>query len=481
MMDELTTFERGLAAELGRMAGPGRRIDAASMARSVAYARRSTWRSSRLLSAAQLAIGGIVVAAFGGSLLTTHLAQRPAGVSAPAAVTASASPDAGSTAVPTPEATPEAPSEAETSVTTNVLDGVVLVTEEVEPGVLRIVNDGIRDLSRPIVCDEGPYDCTGFSSNLAVAPDGGIWVFGPELSYRLGDAASYPNGDGSPAWLDRPVQVAPDGTRWWLEARKVMRADEESAHGQQAPDRRHRFAQWFDLGPDGAVWATYAARARDGGDSVLVRRDGEHWTKVAEWPGASTSLPAGAELRFEISPTLPAGVHLDEGWGAATLVLLRETGESSLGWWALGPDGEIWDAPATEEFEGVGLWDMDAGGGIWAYAGNGLAHDDGTSTHLYTAEDGIPLTSGGMYDWGPGFLRAAPDGTLWVASNVTASGSRKEWGCAGVANFDGTRTTRYLTEHCILALRIGPDGSAWVQAGERTGEDAAVELYLIRR
>ena len=84
-MDEMTTFERQIAGELDHMAGPGRRIDAMAMVRTVATTSSrgsfvTRWRRGRdsatptgrgysMFSAIKLAAAGVIVALFGGFLL----------------------------------------------------------------------------------------------------------------------------------------------------------------------------------------------------------------------------------------------------------------------------------------------------------------------------------------------------------------------------------------------------------------------------
>ena len=70
-----------------------------------------------------------------------------------------------------------------TTATPDLLPGVDLVTEEVEPGVYRVLSDGVRDLSSEKLCVGD-----AFRSDISVAPDGSVWVFGPDGSYRIGDA-----------------------------------------------------------------------------------------------------------------------------------------------------------------------------------------------------------------------------------------------------------------------------------------------------
>ena len=59
-----------------------------------------------------------------------------------------------------------------------------MVTEEVEPGVFRVLNDGVRDIE---------YSVGGYPGAMVdVTPDGGVWLSGDEGRhglFRLGEEA----------------------------------------------------------------------------------------------------------------------------------------------------------------------------------------------------------------------------------------------------------------------------------------------------
>ena len=136
-----------------------------------------------------------------------------------------------------------------------------LVTEEVEPGVLRIVNDGHRDLSRPVVGDEDDVDASAFRSNLAAGDDGSVWIFGPDEFFRLGEPGSYATDEATPAFLGRHVEVTPDGLVWALDEQ----AGTLRAFGEGAWAVRAEGVTDFDVAPDGTVWASGSAGLRRGG------------------------------------------------------------------------------------------------------------------------------------------------------------------------------------------------------------------------
>ncbi len=80
-----------------------------------------------------------------------------------------------------------------------------MVTEEVEPGVLRVVNDGVRDIE---------YQVGGYPGAMVdVTPDGGVWLSGDEGRhglFRLGEEPVFEDRGGWPPYRE----VAPDGSLW---------------------------------------------------------------------------------------------------------------------------------------------------------------------------------------------------------------------------------------------------------------------------
>jgi hypothetical protein len=124
-----------------------------------------------MFSAARFVLAGAIVALFGGFLLTGVMTTPRADDAAPGAVTASPSP----------------------TTTDELLAG--LVTEEVEPGVLRIKSDGAgHDL------DERHPDFRYDMDAIAITGDGTIWL---ASTYHGSDNVANP--PGSLVWaLGRP-------------------------------------------------------------------------------------------------------------------------------------------------------------------------------------------------------------------------------------------------------------------------------------
>ena len=88
------------------------------------------------------------------------------------------------------------------STISDLVPGAETLVEEVEPGVLRLLDDGVRDTR------------SGFG-DIVAGTDGSIWVFRGRESYRLGDEAThtwrnelFDTGQDS----SEDIEVGPDGT-----------------------------------------------------------------------------------------------------------------------------------------------------------------------------------------------------------------------------------------------------------------------------
>ena len=97
-----------------------------------------------------------------------------------------------------------------------------------------------------------------------------------------------------------------------------------------------------------------------------------------------------------------------------------------------------------------------------------LVHVEGGPMTIYTNDEGVPAM--GCCFHVPRFLRAAPDGSVWLTPGDGPEPlERAPWGCNGLARFDGTTWSRYLAGTCIYSLDVAPDGTAWAQGG--TGDE----------
>jgi len=441
-----------------------------------------TGRFQSMFNATKFAAAGVLVALFGGFLLAGILSTPQGEDAAPAVVTKSPAP-----------------------TTTEALLSS-MVTEEVEPGVFWVVNDGVRDLSYPV----------GYIPvhMVDVTPDGSVWLSGvwpsgdSELSvdegghglFRLGEEPVFEDPKAFPPYRE----VAPDGSLWGV--------------GQVSDDRRGIFS--FDgegwtvratttdsfsvlaVGPDGTVWVLDADKDKhcpdieddDCSGTVLLRlEDDGSLTTIEDWgdvyvvptfddqvsfdPGdASTSQlavsPGGDVWLVGTQPVDPDRPDLllrfdGEGWtqrvySQRPVLLLRFDGE---GWEAIpGPEG--W-APGEQ-----GRWlDVGPDGTLWVKANprGGLARFDDPGWTTFTQVDGLK-------PWGEGDsshadqLTVAADGSLWLA------GSPLDEDACGVTHFDGTTATSYLVGTCIEDLAIALDGSVWLRADARSGD---VHVYVI--
>jgi Tol biopolymer transport system component len=187
MMDEMTAFERHLSAELGEMAGPGRRIDGMAMVSAIS-SQPPTRRIQAMFSATKFVAAGAVVALLGGILLAGLPSQPPAEVQAPAASAVSGAPGL-----------------------VYMLDGDVYVAEADGTDPVRIVDGdddrecaGLRG-NRGLVSPDGRH--IAVRSEWSDACPGTVSIF--DLEGQL--VASVPGAGWDIAW-------SPDGTRFatWL-------------------------------------------------------------------------------------------------------------------------------------------------------------------------------------------------------------------------------------------------------------------------
>lgn len=379
----------------------------------------STGTSVPMLSASKVAVAGTIGALFGGFLLAGMLTQ-PSEEWAPGSATDS----------PAPLTTDE------------LLSG--WVTEEVEPGVFRVVNDGFRDLAP--VADEAPY------RRLTIGTDGSIWTWN-ELDgelHRLGDPISYPL-----AGLPRDggigdLRIDPDGVLWAGGLHGVYRLDGDAWTRLRSDSVR------LDISPDGTVWTAWpktgASLARvarltpSGWEDYPVDRD-----LIAEALGVDPSVINYLEVNgFRAAPdgSVWVGLTVDaRGWEEADHPLLRFDGQE---WVVVDPSGE-------GRWGKMEYFDIGADGTAWVYLDfQQLARSSGGEWTVYTVEDGVTAIGVPGETWG--YLEAGPDGTVWVDETKTSRADD----CRGVRSFDGSTWGRYLDGVCVADLDIAPDGAVWV-------------------
>ena len=341
-----------------------------------------------------------------------------------------------------------------------------MVTEEVEPGVWRVVSDGVRDLSH---LGDGTVDIT---------PDGSVWLLSnPEGTqedlFRLGQEPVFEFPARWPSW-PAYLEVAPDGSLWAIGRVGVP---DDRTHGVRTGIFSFDGDGWtmratvnqnttaLAVGPDGTVWmaaATHLMRLGDDGSLTAV----EDWADVYDGyvsPNAVAVSPDGDVWLM--------GTGRD---GSGDEALLRFDGER---WEAIpGPPG--WESRPESRQLGFGL-----DGALWVNTstqGNdgrdvgGLARFDDRGWTVFTTADGVEPWGGEV--WGcigtsKDLLTVAPDGSFWLNGR----------GGCGVAHWDGTTWTSYLVDSNIDDLAVAPDGSVWLRAGV-PGWDVpgTLDTYVIR-
>ena len=195
-----------------------------------------------------------------------------------------------------------------------------------------------------------PEDVRRAATNLVAGLDGSVWVFGPDESYRLGQAESYPVTDDTPGFPWQKAEVDPDGRLWTL----VESEDEEaetstlrSFDGQAWTTEREDVVA-FDLEQDGTVWVNADdrfIRLRDGWQTPQFARD------VSD---------------FWMSPVM----HGTQVTGDEVEVLVQEHQEClecGLTVWLLQEDGDTHGGPAGMLPAQIDAVDMDEDGDHWIY------------------------------------------------------------------------------------------------------------------
>jgi hypothetical protein len=470
-MDDMNAFERQVAGEFVRRAGPVRPVNAAAIFTAITATRSPKWRFQSMFSATKFVIAGAILALFGGFLLSGVLTQQPSDEPLPpAAASASATAQAEPTDAPTTE--PEPTTEVEADDTTlDLLPGVDLVTEEVEPGVYRVVSDGVREIS--VLPAEDPRYLGGIlDTNIAAGPDGSVWLFGIDGFFRLGAEVAH-------EWDEEPwnyanlgsadIEVGPDGKLWlhhWTLGRvpppDVTDGGIWSFDGQTWTAQRERKKDeqlhGVEVQPDGTVWtfwstgstvgknkpkprATAARLGTDGWQNLPGRvRDDHGEIIVADRPGGELWLLSGGRL------------HRHDGSGWVVERTPKAGGEVRA---AVGADGTLWVRLRPEC--GPGTRGNSSCGG----PSDILARYDGAAWEVFRPKDGVPRM-GYHYLGSEHFFDVAPDRSIWFNPIGDYEGGGSE--CDGIANYDGQGLRRYLRDHCIVAMDMAPDGTVWLRA-----------------
>jgi hypothetical protein len=408
-MADMTAFERQVQGHIHRFVGPVHPVDDLAIFDAVVAASRSQGWGFRMFSALKVVVAAAIVALFGGFLLITITPLPRSDEVAPAAVTDSPSP----------------------MTTEELLSG--MVTEEVEPGVFRVINDGVRDLS----------SIDGWL--IFAGHDGSVWLEVSGDLVRLGATQTRdPRVDEADALYD--LEVAPDGTVWAAIMAEGRGDSLRSFDGEAWTT--HPVVGRLEVTPGGRVWAL--------ADTIsYLEADGAAW-QTNEAP----EFPNTGELRAFVATD--SGVWVPQ-WNAV---------------WHYA-DG-VWDQ--------IPYGDPDPGampdGVFWAIGeGPSGSHEilhryDGTGWQRWTLED-----EGMSPGWfaAPHKYATAPDGSFWAGWTVYVSDGAVDESRCGVSRFDGLTWTRYLPGMCVGRLDIAPDGSVWLAAAEGDGSewDLPYSLYVI--
>ena len=407
------------------------------------YTRDATWSTTRLVAAA-------AIVAVGAGALLFAAGQGPA---------------PGPTLAPAPTLTlaPTSPAPTFASVSPSLIRGLQVL--EVEPGVLQLVNDGYRDLTRHPAGIYSPDRDVG--GTIVSGLDGSAWVFWPEGFFRVGAPVMHAWGAEPHPYARDDIEIGPNGKIW-----RVADGDLRSFDGTSWTTERKGVAA-IDMWPDGTLWAL--------GKDHVARLDADGWTEFR------SNVPFQSVLGFWVSPVINDQVRLNTLPDAQVELLVYSYAECA----GCGLDLQFLNGRDTADglsravhadIDGV---DMDAHGDFWVHQGLEvpgvgvdaesrpvpyLVHvENGRDATVYSAEAGVP-TLKTVSEGFRGFVRAAPDGSVWLSP----AGD-------GIARFDGRSWTRYLSGTSMYAIDIGTDGSVWLQAQGLPGGDRPddVHTYLI--
>jgi len=352
-----------------------------------------------------------------------------------------------------------------TTTTERFLSG--MVTVEVEPGVLRVVNDGVRDLTpqaggceRVIVGGSDQVWRTTGCWRLFRLGQEGEWTYDPDVVH-LGWGQGFASLDGrlwaleaagpsgldayhlrlfdQGAWVPDPrlgepsrgqIQVEGDGTVWVLGTDAAIYWAGETAAGSSS---------W------GNAWIS--DRDRDGVFLLSVTDDGVAWFITEPATDGSVSFLRFDGAEWEVVPG-PAGFHA----AALHQVGLRSAGVS--------PDGVLWTA----------------GDSLSPHASLARLDEDGWTS--FTDSDGVQPWGGKPGGWNTTVdtLWVAPDGSVWVDASRPLHFATGNLACGGLARFDGQSWQSFLPDSCVTDLGFAPDGTVWLVA---EGADQDLGTYII--
>jgi hypothetical protein len=381
-----------------------------------------------MFSALKFVAAAVIVALFGGFLLTGLLTTQQDGEVAPAAVTDSPSP------VTTSESSPR--------ITYEPTD---------DPAVLKVISEPHKDW-----LDHGDRGL------LAIDPDGGVWVQGWSgkraflaklgVPGRIGLGWNEHAGD---VWDGTELEFAGDGTLWASTDGGLM-----SLEGGTWTKHDPTGVIDLTLAPDGVLYGLIEyPTARTTPDGVVSAVgfsivDGEVTDVEGPWaprPGKAQALavtPDGTVWVGGRGRGSGALAHIGSGWlvryDGQTAEAVRPLGEGidpNVADLAVGPDGALWALMRTEAESYLGRYDGEA----WS---------------IFSTADGLPAV--GVLPLGLSAERMAvgPDGRVWFIK-LGAQGENE-----GLVAFDGQRFQRYLVDAGVRDFAVATDGSAWTDTGK---------------
>jgi hypothetical protein len=332
----------------------------------------------------------------------------------------------------------------EPALNLDLLPGVDLVTEEVEPGVYRVVNDGVRDLSERV-------------HDVAVSADGEVWLeLGTSKNWsvvRLGEpGASQTLGRKDP-WR---LKLTSDGVPVVVRAHGLSKGGFKMLDGEAWVKAELTVYDKcvLPVGSPGVVGADGGCWTEGDDEAVFVRIDADGTrTEVThaelglapdQWVGPGVVAPDGT-IWF---PILHGEDHRFDGLAAY----------DGSTWSVIPFDG---DDPVHEIYK-VGV---EADGVVWVTTplANPLQYEshisswDGvswTSHRIEEAEKGAPLP-----------IQVWPNGIIWFGPVAT------RWDGSTLSVVEPAVPSIMTPYGALVPLATAPDGMAWTVIEE--------QLYVI--
>jgi hypothetical protein len=357
--------------------------------------------------------------------------------------------------------------------TPDLLPGVDLVTEEVEPGVYRVLADEHRDLRTSVW-------------GVAVSGDGDVWVdrhvdgasrlsrLGREQEYGLsahdtdaiGTPLSVDRNGAIRANLERPSGEMTFDGEGWAPAEERLALGGSGTADAVAGDGFWASAAWDALEvvrkSDGGVESEHfdlyrtdpRFRLSDAGGGVLVAdaSDGTAWVSLST-PGASlfklAKFDGSTFERIDTSdPSGPSRGGL-EGGRQNVLIDLVEA-----------PDGTLWVSSWQRWLDVLHVWSWD---GLSWTAYDPVETNAGSSWS--DVWGGAPLSMG----WGPMTgTWFEPDGSIWFDGLVHFDGEQFTALDAPLASADESTV--------VSTISVAPDGTIWIVMVGGYGQDCATSI-----